>query len=297
MSRLSLAHDYGRRPSLFARMLIQGPAGSGKTLTALKVAKVLSQGAPILGIDTEGREMLCYRDDYDFTHLSWLPPFEPDDLGSTLIEAGSEYAVIIVDSFSHFWNGEGGTLSVAEGKFTGWKEARPIQNRIVDSMRRTRAHVILCTRTRTDWSVTQDGPRQRVVRLGTAPVQDSAIDYEVNVSLDVSADHQLTVIKSRTTEVPVNRVYGPDSVEELADTYSSWLHGGEPLVADAQLEAIQRAVAVLGEGQRSWLQGQWRLKGLPVLRVAHESDVPRIEALISEAARMDITPERLADAN
>ena len=41
--------------------------------------------------------------------------------------------VVIIDSFSHFCMGTGGTLDIANGRVQGgWDNARPIQNALVD---------------------------------------------------------------------------------------------------------------------------------------------------------------------
>ena len=128
--------------------MVSGPTGAGKTWTALKIAEVLAEGGKILVIDTEKESALTYADTFTFVHLPWLPPFEPRELARTMAEAGHEYAVVIVDSTSHFWRKEGGTLDIAGGKFTGWKDARPAQEDLVQALLDCHAHVILCARSK-----------------------------------------------------------------------------------------------------------------------------------------------------
>ena len=124
MSRLANAKP-AVRPSLKARLMLSGPAGAGKTYAALEIAATL--GERVLVIDTEKESALTYADQFRFDHLPWRPPFDPRELAHELVAAGETYDAIIVDSFSHFWTGSGGTLDIADGKFGGWKTARPGQ--------------------------------------------------------------------------------------------------------------------------------------------------------------------------
>ncbi|MCH9837373.1 ATP-binding protein, partial [bacterium] len=104
-SRLTMAAP-AVRPALHARAILSGPPGAGKTRSALIIAQTL--GGKILMVDTEKESALTYADDFEFDHLRWAPPFDPRELGRMLIEAGQNYDVVIVDSLSHFWRGEGG---------------------------------------------------------------------------------------------------------------------------------------------------------------------------------------------
>ena len=88
-NRLSLARE-AVRPSLKARLMLSGPAGAGKTFSALEIASVL--GERILLIDTEKESALTYASEFAFTHLPWAPPFDPRELGATLVQAQSGVA-------------------------------------------------------------------------------------------------------------------------------------------------------------------------------------------------------------
>lgn len=262
MSRLAQARP-AVRPALKARALLSGPPGSGKTRTALIVATTLAEGGPILVIDTEKESALTYADDFTFDHLRWAPPYNPRDLAGTLIDAGQQYAVVIVDSLSHFWRGEGGTLEIADGKFTGWKDARPAQNDLVEGMLGCQAHLIGCARSKVEHVQEKDERGRHVVRkLGMAIVQSDDMEYELNIAAEIAMDHSMTISKSRTVAVPVGRTFHAGHAEDFAALYRDWLKGGEPpapaeVVADlvarmnalpeqARKAAKQEFVAVLG---------------------------------------------------
>lgn len=262
MSRLGLARQ-ALRPSLKARLMIAGPAGAGKTYSGLEIASVLGQR--ILLIDTEKESALTYADEFSFTHLPWSEPFDPRELGQTLIEAAADYDVIMVDSLSHFWGGSGGTLDIADGKFGGWKVARPAQNDIVSGILSASAHIIVCVRSKIEHVQEKDERtgKQVVRKLGMAPQQDGTLEYELNLAVEMDIEHRIAVSKSRTTAVPVGRMFAPGHARDLAQAYAEWLGSGEPwadLDVRAQIDMARRG---LNSDQKKDLWRAWQENGLP----------------------------------
>ena len=283
MSRLSLARE-AIRPSLKARLMVSGPAGAGKTYSALEIASVL--GDRVLVIDTEKESALTYAGEFEFTHLPWAAPFDPRELGRTLTEAAADYDVVVVDSMSHFWGGPGGTLDIADGKFGGWKTARPAQNDAVEGILAAAAHVIVCVRSKIEHVQEQD-PRtgkQVVKKLGLAPKQDGDLEYELNLAVEVSIEHHIAVSKSRTTAVPVGQVFAPGHARDLAVAYRDWLAGGEPF-ADLKVRAgLDADIKALDDVQRRALTDAWRANGLPKVALLTVSQADLAGGLITTAA-------------
>lgn len=227
------------RPKMFGRAMLSGPSGAGKTWTGLSIATVLADGGPLLVIDTERESALTYADTFAFEHLPWRPPYDPTELVETLRAIGDRYAVVMVDSLSHFWRGDGGTLDIADGKIGGWKTARPVQERLVEAILSVPAHVLLCVRSKMDYLVEGgNGTKQTVTKLGLAPVQDDTLVYEVNVAFDIDSEHRMTVTKSRTPAVPVGRMYPAGHERKAAEDYAAWLAGGTPPAARKDADAI-----------------------------------------------------------
>lgn len=256
MSRLDNARA-AVRPALPARALLSGPPGAGKTRTGLIVAEVLAEGGTVLVIDTERESALTYADDFSFDHLPWHAPFDPRDLGRTIVEAGESYAVVMVDSLSHFWRAEGGTLDIAGGKFTGWKDARPAQHDMVNGILACRAHFIGCARSKVEYTQELEGTKHVVRKLGMATVQDDDLEYEVNVAADLDMTHTLTVSKSRTVAVPVGRTFTAGHAEEFATLYRDWLKGGEPPADRAVVGDLLERLNALGEDDRKQAKGEF----------------------------------------
>lgn len=269
------------RPALKARALLSGPPGSGKTRTALIVAQVLAEGGPVLVIDTERESALTYADDFHFTHLRWEPPYGPRELAETVTAAGGQFDVIIADSLSHFWRGDGGTLDIAGGRFTGWKDARPAQIDMVDALLTCDAHFIGCARSKVEYvQETGKGGKQEVRKVGMARVQDDDLEYEMNVAVEIEMDHSLVVSKSRTTAVPVGRSFKSGHAEDFARLYADWLKGGEPPAPEGVVAGLMERMAALGDDARKACKQEFVARfGRPDhLRESHEADA---EALVA----------------
>ena len=134
---------------------IAGASGSGKTYSALEIATGLAgPGGKIAVIDTEAGRALHYADLFAFDHGDMMPPFGPGAYAEAIKAAdGAGYDVIIVDSFSHEYEGEGGVLEWADRlaeqgvKTPGnWKEPKTAHKRMVGKLLQCRAHLIFCLR-------------------------------------------------------------------------------------------------------------------------------------------------------
>lgn len=290
MSRLSQAR-HAVRPALKGRLLLSGPSGSGKTWTGLTIATELAPGEPVLGIDTEKESMLTFADDFTFTHLHWDPPYDPRELAKTLDEAGRDYGVILIDSLTHFWRSEGGTLDIANGKFTGWKDARPAQEELVEAILRCDTHVVLTARSKVEHTQELENGKHVVRKLGMATQQDDNLEYEMNVAVELSMDHTASISKSRTTVLPVGRAFRPGHAKDLANDYRTWLASGEPLAPLDVVADLKGRCAALPEPMVRKLMDLRKAKGLPVISELHESQVEDFTLIVKELeAKADDMP-------
>ena len=131
-----------------ARIAVTGPSGSGKTLSSLYLAYgITGDWGKIALIDTEHERGRFYanRDDLktgEFLYAPMSAPYSPDkyiDYVKSAVEAVGSDGVVIVDSFSHCWNNEGGVLDIKEEiskqskktDFSAWNDAGKIQNNLV----------------------------------------------------------------------------------------------------------------------------------------------------------------------
>lgn len=227
------------------RMTIDGPAGSGKTYTALRFAHTIIQhtGGKIAVIDTERGSASKYVGEapdgipWTFDVLE-LQQFSPERYTEAVLAAGrAGYSVLVIDSLSHAWEGVGGALEIKdriagssnENSFTAWRHVTPLHNRMIDTILQSPMHIITTMRSRTEY-VTEvtNGKITGVRRVGLAPVQRPGMEYEFDLVCDMDWAHIMTVAKSRCPLVADMQVEkpGPEFIQIVLD----WLDGkGSPV--------------------------------------------------------------------
>lgn len=228
-----------------ARIALAGPAGGGKTYTALMLATNLAD--KVAGIDSERGRMLEHKRRFKFDHIA-PARFDPRDLVRLLALAAEHgYGAVVIDSFSHYWIGTGGALEFVDqhenqrgGKFSaGWKEYRPIENRMWEALMGYPGHVIATMRVKTAYVVDQVDGKSKPRKVGLKPEQREGVDYEFGIVGEISREHVLTITKSTCDDLidaMIDRP-GPD----LAATIAEWCGHGKP-IPDA-LEYRDRALA------------------------------------------------------
>lgn len=251
---------------LKARVAIDGPTGAGKTWTALQWARILAGPNGTVGlIDTENRSAAYYAPDrslpdptrvnywdepYRFLHLPVTAPFDPRVLGKLIDGAHDDLGddgVLIIDSLTHFWNGEGGTLDIVDdaatrargNTFAGWKEGTPAQRYMLDKIVWAPFHVITCMRSKMDYIlVPGDNGKQTPQKVGLAPEQRAGIEYEFTVVCDMELpEHLLRVSKSRSSAV-ADMVAHKGRSHEVAIKFRDWLGSGVGRIGEDDVLAI-----------------------------------------------------------
>lgn len=240
-----------RRTDSRLRLALLGPAGSGKTFTALRIARgLIAPDQRLAVIDTEHASSNLYAGevnpdggtfDFDVLDLASMPgsgKYSVEKYLAAIRAAADEgYPVLILDSLSHAWAGEGGLLdyvhertlrSKTKNSFAGWRDATPLHNRLVESILGYPGHVIATMRTKVQWVVEQDAKGQSVPRkVGLQPIQREGLDYEFTVVADVDPEnHTLVVTKTRCAAI-ADRSF-PKAGADVAEILTNWLDGATP---------------------------------------------------------------------
>jgi hypothetical protein len=195
------------REKLRLRMAIEGPSGSGKTYTALRAATAL--GKTIAVINTESKSIQKYIGEkpdgipFQFA-VDELHTFAPSVYAESILHAGKDgFDVLIIDSLSHAWEGEGGALdqidrSKEANRFTAWKDVTPQHRRMVDAILRSPCHVIVTMRTKTEYVLeTNEKGKMAPKKIGMKAIQREGMEYEFDVVLDLDNDHVMKISKTR----------------------------------------------------------------------------------------------------
>jgi hypothetical protein len=201
-----------QRKAVKIKLAITGPSGAGKTMSALLLAKGLIDEGRILVIDSEDGSSNLYADHeitkgIDFDVLELDAPYTIQKYIQAL-ELGQKegYDIIIIDSISHAWAGEGGLLDKktsldARGgnSFTNWasitKEQELFKSKIVHSS----CHVIVTMRSKQEHVIEiNDKGRSAPKKVGMAAIQRDGMEYEFTTVFDTAMDHSFSVSKDRT---------------------------------------------------------------------------------------------------
>lgn len=223
------------------RLALTGVSGSGKTLSALYIAYgITGDWGKVALIDTEHQRGKFYanREDlrtgtYLYTELT--PPYSPDRYKELVADGAKTVGpdgVVIIDSFTHAWNNEGGVLDIKEqiasraGKnsYTAWAEAGKFQTSLVNTILSVPCHTIVTMRSKMEYALQiNDRGKQEPVKIGLAPVQRDDTEYEFDIVLDIARNHVATASKDTT----FLDGYGAVITPELGEQLRLWLDEGE----------------------------------------------------------------------
>lgn len=222
------------------RLALTGVSGAGKTLSALLIAYGMTgDWNKIALIDTEHERARFYASRSDlgtgeFLYAPFDPPYSPDRYRE-FVEEGAKAVgsdgVVIIDSFTHAWNNEGGILDIKEqiakrqGKtsYTAWFEAGKEQNNLVNTILAVNCHTIVTMRSKMDYAMQENEKgKMAPVKIGLAPVQREDTEYEFDIVLDIARNHIATVSKDTTFLDKFSGVITP----ELGKQLKEWLDQG-----------------------------------------------------------------------
>ena len=227
---MSLTFEKATKKQARARVAITGPAGSGKTYTALRLAK--GMGGKVAVIDTEHGSASKYASEFSFDVLQ-LTNFHPERYIEAMKAAEvAGYEILVIDSASHEWNGLGGCLELVDAatpraggnSYAAWKDVTPLHNRFIEAIHASKCHVFATFRSKMDYVQGEKNGRKTVEKLGMAPVTRDGAEYEFDIVLDVDLSHTGVVSKSRASSLADSVHKKPG--EELAALINAWLSDG-----------------------------------------------------------------------
>lgn len=246
------------------RLALCGPAGGGKTYSALLIAKGI--GGKVAMIDTENHsgELYSHLMNYDVATLG--APYTPDRYIELIKGAeNSGYEILIIDSLSHGWAGEGGVLDIVDkaasasnskNSYVAWRNVTPMHNKLVDAMLQSKMHIIVTIRSKTAYeTTTNDKGKMEVKKLGLAPIQREGLDYEFTTVLDLSVDKHVSSSSKDRTGIFDGKYQIPS--EDTGRQLLAWLEEGKSLENEAEeyIKEIQKSESL--EELKSVFEQAW----------------------------------------
>jgi nucleoside-triphosphatase THEP1 len=234
------------------RLGLIGPAGSGKTMTAIRVAHGL--GGRVAVIDTERGSASLYAGERGLAFdVLELETYEAERFIDAIHQAEKAgYDVLILDSLSHAWAGKGGILEFVDkaakrsggGSFSGWRDATPLHNQLVDAILGAKMHVICTLRSKVEHVIEQVNGRTQVRKVGLQPVQRDGLEYEFTVVGDVTQDHELIITKTRAAWLKDQIIR--EAGEDLGKQLAAWLSDGTPAAVTTAPSSAKASPAAHG---------------------------------------------------
>lgn len=215
------------RKGKYIKLAITGPAGSGKTYSALRLAKGLTDNGKIALIDTENESASLYATDFNFDVVNVEAPYEINKLVQPVKAALEQgYDALVIDSATHFWNGilEYKTKLDKRGgnSFANWSDANVHYDLLLRAILFSKIHVIVCMRSKMEY-VLQENEKGKVVpkKLGMAPEARPGMEYEFTTIFDLDMNHQAQASKDRTNMFG-ERIF--QITEETGELFHHWLN-------------------------------------------------------------------------
>lgn len=235
-----------------------GPSGSGKSYTAGRLTTGMERvtGKPTFWIDTESNRALHYADVFKFRHVPFAAPFAPADYMAAIahcVKGGA--GQIIMDSFSHVWEGAGGILEMHDAevermagqdfakrervKMAGWIKPKAESRRLINYILSVNCNFVFCFRAKEKLKpVTGKEPEF----LGFQPIVGDEFVYEMTLNLflppgsnGVPSLQPGEIGERAMVKVPAqfrNMLRAGATLDEnLGEQLAQWAAGGEPPLA------------------------------------------------------------------
>ena len=227
------------------RLGISAASGAGKTYSALQIAMGLVDNfTKIALIDTESGSGELYSHICAYACATIRPPFTPDKYIEAIKAAEKTgFEVIIIDSLSHAWSGEGGMLEMVDkatqasksgNSYTAWRSVTPKHNQLIDTILQSPCHMIITTRAKTEYVIVEnDKGRKEPKKIGLAPVFRDGLEYEMTCFFDMSHEHLASASKDRTGLFD-GTPFKP--TRETGEKLRGWLENGAEVKEEPKVE-------------------------------------------------------------
>jgi hypothetical protein len=271
---MSFTFRPAKRENVSLLVGVAGASGSGKTYSAMRLAKGICGDQAFAVIDSEAGRAKHYADRFKFDHGDLTPPFTPARYAEAIVAADKAgYLAILVDSASHEHAGDGGILDMQEEemkrmagddlkkreavKMASWVKPKMEHKRFVQRLLQVRAHIILCFRAESKIEMVRgEGgkwvmqPKQTLTSLdGWVPICEKSLPFEMTASFLLTPDapgvpKPIKLQEQHRPFFPPGQVITEAAGVELA----RWAAGGAaPAPAPAASTGPEQLVGVCGK--------------------------------------------------
>lgn len=260
-----MAFKAATRKGTFTLIGLTGHSGTGKTNTALLIARgLVGPSGKIAGIDTENGRM---------SHFQGITPFDVDDLYAPFTPArykekvreaeAAGYHCLIIDSFSHEWEGTGGVLELADAQTTSagramqglnkWAKPKAEHKKLVNTILQSKMHIIICMRGKDKLVQTKDeNGKEVIVNQGVVPIQDGRFNYEMTISAVLRENDSPLILRCPPDLMGLfqdrsSLTHGRYLNQRHGEAVAEWVNGGERVNINIE-QLVKRSRVASEEG-------------------------------------------------
>lgn len=201
-----------KREKIHAKIALMGASGSGKTYSALRIAKGMLEKLKELGLEQNGRIALInteqgrglyYANEFDYDIVDLVAPYTPEAYIETILEIVKlEYPILIIDSTSHEWDEVLAIQSRMGGKYQDWARVTPRHDKFIEAIANTPIHVIATMRGKDQYTMDENQQGKTTVRkLGVGAKQREGFEYEFTATFLLDQADNLAVAKKDNTHL------------------------------------------------------------------------------------------------
>lgn len=247
---------------------LSGGTGSGKTYSAMRMAKGMAHGKPFCVIDTENGRASHYADQFVFDVLDLRAPFTPEAYAEAIQAADkARYPVIVVDSTSHVWAGDGGVLDWHETelermagsdyqrreacKVAAWIKPKLAHKHMMQALLQVKAHIILCFRAEEKIEMVKVNGKMEVRKKeslvgkdGWVPICEKSVPFECTCSFLLLASNPGIPHPIKLQEQH-KRFFNPTGTidEHAGEQLAKWAAGGTDKAAEDGASKAEQSVS------------------------------------------------------
>ena len=300
-----MAFQKATRAGTKALIGLYGESGSGKTYSALMMARGLAgPDGLVMMIDTENRRGEMYADEipggYEVEQVT--EPYSSKRFSEMIGEAeklaGTQPAALVIDSFSHEWEGIGGVVNAAETisenrakkynsewngtvQFGDWKTPKQDHKRMMLQMLGSNLHIICCLRAQyashqieakdyAKYGITAKTKTSVIRDDFQTPIQDKNFIFEMLAHVELSNKSPGSPILRKCPEMllPAFQKTPKLSIDTGA-AIAEWTGGGavETKLEQDMIDSAKEAAKGGMDAYKSWIGSQ--PKDMALLLVEH----------------------------
>lgn len=249
-----MAFVKAKREKVYAKVLLTGASGSGKSQSSLELATGLVKkcgGTGIAYIGTEGDRDKLYAEQkskhggytFEYDLLQLTEPYSTESYIAAINEAiDAGYKVIIIDGLSGEWKYINDLHDKMPGNsFTNWSRLKPKHRMLTDKILQAPAHIISCARGKDEWVLEEKNGKQVPKKVGLGSQTDKDISYEMMLSLQLDQDTHIAHADKDNTGLWNEDRYSVITAKD-GETLYDWCESG--VVPEPKPPVIQKSTDI-----------------------------------------------------